>query len=325
MERVLGKDRLPLSIFPRCSLHKEVAATAGANPAKIQLMRIPRREKKRLAKLWRAALDELKEQGAWTDGLLTRLEDNSAELQTDIVVAINRWSGSNRFLDEELEPVNYEVQFNYFSGYFRARPLEEQVASLQAIFPTFRFKGNDKVQVLEEGLFAVPRWDGIADTYEEALTRVLYWLNEIYNNRFSSEIKDRLSANYLRSNPRTAAKLKFLAQRYPEVDVDIFPAQLGMRHRGRSIRRAREVFRPEEFGLGAFAVACILITHPDRLRDTNDLWIDCAGDDYAIDGDGDFSSSLSFRVLNGKLSLEVSSLREAGHGYGSATGFLPKE
>jgi hypothetical protein len=35
-----------------------------------------------------------------------------------------------------------------------------------------------------------------------------------------------------------------------------------------------------EFGLGAFAVGIMLLTHMDRLQSVDDLWIDCAGDEY---------------------------------------------
>jgi hypothetical protein len=40
-----------------------------------------------------------------------------------------------------------------------------------------------------------------------------------------------------------------------------------------------------EFGLGAFALGCMLITHPERLSDINTLMIDCSGDEYSLRAD----------------------------------------
>ena len=39
------------------------------------------------------------------------------------------------------------------------------------------------------------------------------------------------------------------------------------------------MIRRGEFGLGAFAVGIMLLTHGNRLRCSDDLWIDCAGDE----------------------------------------------
>jgi hypothetical protein len=43
-----------------------------------------------------------------------------------------------------------------------------------------------------------------------------------------------------------------------------------------------------EFGLGVFAVACLLLTHPERLSNGNTLMIHCGGDEYSVRGDSTF-------------------------------------
>jgi len=48
-------------------------------------------------------------------------------------------------------------------------------------------------------------------------------------------------------------------------DILVVPAQFGLRHRGRSVRRVREVMNANEFGLGVFAIGIMLLTHPERL------------------------------------------------------------
>jgi hypothetical protein len=45
----------------------------------------------------------------------------------------------------------------------------------------------------------------------------------------------------------------------------VIAAQAGMLHRGCSARRTRVSMAGNEFGLGVFAFACMLLTHPERL------------------------------------------------------------
>ena len=54
-------------------------------------------------------------------------------------------------------------------------------------------------------------------------------------------------------------------------DILIVPGQFGMRHRGRSVRRAREAMTHPEFGFGSVAVALCSLTHPERLVSYDDL------------------------------------------------------
>ena len=79
-----------------------------------------------------------------------------------------------------------------------------------------------------------------------------------------------------------------------------------------------------EFGLGAFAIGCMLLTHPERLQHSNDLWIDCAGDEFSPDGDSDFSSAPYFRFSDGKVKFAASYVGIAYDYYGTASGFLPQ-
>jgi hypothetical protein len=101
------------------------------------------------------------------------------------------------------------------------------------------------------------------------------------------------------------------------------PAQFGLRHRGRSVRRAREVFNASEFGLDTFAVGIMLLTHPERLQHYDDLWIDCAGDEYDDPGDdGRFSLAPYFCFSCGKVELLARRFDVAGGYCGSASGFV---
>ena len=79
-----------------------------------------------------------------------------------------------------------------------------------------------------------------------------------------------------------------------------------------------------EFGLGTFAVGIMLLTHPLRLQDCDDLWIDCAGDEFSYDADGQFVSAPCFFFDGGKVKFDTSVVADAGGGYGSASASVPQ-
>ncbi len=178
-----------------------------------------------------------------------------------------------------------EVSANgYLSGYRTPLAIDRQLTVLQTAFPGLGAPAADVVQQPlpedAEGYFAIPRWQAVAPTYEEALERLLDVLSSAREGKFFNYRKGRLGGDVLRQHEATAAALDTLAARQGNADVLILPAQFGLRHAGRSIRRARALFAPGEFGLGAFQVAAMLLTHPTRLAQNDDLWPDCAGDEY---------------------------------------------
>ena len=93
---------------------------------------------------------------------------------------------------------------------------------------------------------------------------------------------------HLRQHSRTVEALAKLAETQTG-DILIIAVQYGMRHRGKSVRRARETFASNEFGLGAFAIGCMALVHPERYVRWEELDTDCAGDEFAPSADGDFS------------------------------------
>ena len=78
-----------------------------------------------------------------------------------------------------------------------------------------------------------------------------------------------------------------------------------------------------EFGLDAFAVGIMLLTHPERLVAYEDLWIDCAGDEYLPDADGQFEYAPCFLFIDGKGKFDAGWFGDALEGCGSASGFVP--
>jgi len=154
-------------------------------------------------------------------------------------------------------------------------------------------------------------------------------IKQQYESRLHDLCKGKLGMQYLRQHERTVKKFEALAEQQKGYDILVVAAQFGLRHRGRSVRRAREVFTVNEFGLGVFEIGCMLLTHPGRLQDYDDLWIDCAGDEYDDAGAGSsgfyslFRCTPYFGFSVGKIVFGAG-VASQGSGYGSASGFLPQ-
>ena len=103
-------------------------------------------------------------------------------------------------------------------------------------------------------------------------------------------------------------------------DVMVLAVQTGFLHRGKSVRRARFVFGECEFGLCAFAVGCILLTHPERLTHVDHLWIDCAGSEFAPESGVDFSRFPFCYFYDGRLGFNWLRVSRYAPRYGSASG-----
>jgi hypothetical protein len=239
----------------------------------------------------------------------------------DLVAGFITKNRTGRFANEEVAS-----NYGYPSGY-RVKGVTEHANILRQYFPGV---GSADEKLAEqplpegaEGYFAIPRWETIAPTYGEAVEKVFAVLAKQRNGRFSNYCKGKLSDQYLRQTEEEEAAFQTLGDAQQGYDILVVPAQSGLRHRGRSVRRAREVMNLNEFGLGAFAVGIVLLTHPERLVDYNNLWIDCAGDEYSPDGDGRFFYAPSFLFYDGTLGFVALWFGRAYDGYGSASGFLP--
>jgi hypothetical protein len=229
----------------------------------------------------------------------------------------------NQFVNEEVKSI-----YGYLSGY-KPKGIAEQTNILRQFFPGVGFADEKIAEQLlppnAEGWFAIPRWQSIAKTYEEALQKVLDLIKKQRDGNFYNYREGKIGETYLRQHERTAKKLQTLGDQQKGFDILVVAAQFGLRHRGRSVRRAREVFTGNEFGLGAFEIGCMILTHPERLQRYNDLWIDCAGNKYAPDGDGDFSQAPCFDFAGvGKVKFGTDWFDNANERCGSASAFLPQ-
>jgi hypothetical protein len=198
-----------------------------------------------------------------------------------IVELIRRHSVSEKYKNEEAG------SDRVYPPTYRVRPIETQTTELRKAFPglgtCMEKLGHKPLPDGAEDWFAIPRWQALAPTYNEAVEMVLGLLAT--RRRFSNRILGRLGPTYLRQSERSKLGEKILAEQQSGNDILVIAAQAGMRHRGRSARRARVSLASNEFGLGVFAISCLLLTHPERLSSGDTLMIDCGGDEYSVRGD----------------------------------------
>ena len=212
------------------------------------------------------------------------------QLFARIVTGIKELSVSNQLVGKEVRS-----SYAYPKGY-KVKGITEQTNILRQLFPGVGFAdesiAEQPLPPNAEGWFAIPKWQTLAPTYGEAVDKVLAMIaskRKFYNYR-----DGQLGAEYLRQHAKTVKMFQKLGDEQKDHDILVVPAQFGLRHRGRSVRRAREVFTANECGLGVFAIGIMLLTHPERLVKWEQLHVDCAGDEFSPDADGDFSFALQF-------------------------------
>jgi len=244
-------------------------------------------------------------------------------------IADNR--SPNQFKGEETSS-----NYTYPQEYRGPRQIEEQIKVIAEIF------GLDSAQAFEyaktlpqlpegaEGWFAIPSVNALAakhfsevtDPAEKYCRAVQLVIEKLAASRKFYNYRDgQIDPQHLRVHSRTAYALDLITQEQ-KGDILIIAAQLGMRHRGKSIRRAREVFVPKEFGLEAIAGGSIALTHPERFVRSEELDMDLSGNEWSWDADGSFGYALSLDFRGGGVGLGASEVGSVARYFGSASGFL---
>ncbi len=272
---------------------------------------------------------------------------NKAALSLNEAQRVNESPGLadliGNFITENRSPDNYKSEevrssYTYPPEYIGPRPIEEQIAAIAKIF------GLDLSHALEfaknlpelpegaEGWFAIPSVDALAARHFPEVTnpaerycRAVQLLHQkiAASRKFYNYREGQITSTQLRVHARTAQMLESVAE-VQKGDILIVAAQLGLHHRGRSVRRAREVFAGNEFGLGSLAVGSIVLTHPKRLVRWEQLHVDCAGDEFSSGADGQFGYAPCFLFDDGEVKFDTGWIGDALEYYGSASGFLPQ-
>lgn len=280
-------------------------------------------QKKQFKRFAEDAIDRAVAEGVLDKDGGQKLIENGDEFQADILASIRKHSVSNQFADEEVES-----NYGYLSGYKKPKGITQQCNRLRELIPGVGFADEKLTEqplpAGAEGWFAIPKWQTIAPTYGEALQKVLDLLKKTRNGKFYNYREGQLGADRLRQHQKNAKAFAKLCEQQKDHDILVVACQFGKLHAGRSVRRAREVMPISQFGLDPFAVACMLLTHPERLQNLNDLWIDCAGADYDCDADGQWGSAPCFHFGDGRVGFGSVYVSDSYGFYGSASAFLPQ-
>ncbi len=228
--------------------------------------------------------------------------------------------------------------YGYLSGYTKPSGITEQANQLRDVFPGLGYvnldyqakieKGEIELPKFAEGWFCIPNWIKnptlFGGTYSSAVKKIFEVLKKARNGNFCNYREGEIDEVHLRQSARTVAYFQKLSDAQGNPDILIVPAQFGILHRGKSIRRARVVFQSNECGLGAFAIGCMFLTHSNRLAQLDDLWIDCSGDEFAPGADGQFVCAPVFGFYGGILKFCAFRVGDAFPRCGSASALLPE-
>ncbi len=219
--------------------------------------------------------------------------------------------------EEVLSTYDYPVEY-------KVRTIAQQVRRLQHFFPHLDYSSAEILGELPheaEGWFVIPRWEKVATSYDAAVLTVL---DHIASTRiFDNHREGKISGGYLCQDQKTVI-LEDMIRRGQGGDVLTIPAQFGYNHRGRSFRRTRETLSDFEFGLGTFAIGCMLLTHPERFTRFHQLYVYVLGDIYDPDRSERFLFSPIFSFSGSKLGFGAYYHGNTIEHYGSVTGFVPE-
>jgi len=267
---------------------------------------------------YRTAIEHLDRQSA--EAVLDMDKKFKTEVTERVVEIIHRHTISDKFKDEEVG------SNRVYPPTYRVRPVEAQVTDLRKLFPSLG-ACNEKLarRPLPEGAeawFAIPRWQALAPSYNEAVEILIGVLGT--KRRFSNRIIGKLGDKYLRQSERSKLAEKILAEQQEGSDILVVAAQAGMLHRGSSARRTRVAMAGNEYGLGLFTFGSMLLMHPERLSHADTLMIDCSGDEYSVRGDYTFDRVPLFDYDMSGVELSIFYDDRARNLWGTPTAFLYK-
>ncbi len=226
--------------------------------------------------------------------------------------------------------------YTYPNEYDGPKPIKEQITTLAEILnldPTHALKYAENLPELPtgaEGWFAIPSDDGlkklfpkIEDDVERYCAGVRLVHEKIAGTRNFCNCRDeQITPAHVRVHALTTHALESLTKHQPG-DILVVAAQLGMRHRGRSSRRARECFELNEFGLNSLAVGSVILTHPNRFFHWGELGMSCSGEGFNNPSSGHFDFTPVFRLSAGSITFDATWCGFATEIYGPASAFLP--
>lgn len=180
-------------------------------------------------------------------------------------------------------------------------------------------RDNRSLPVGAEAWFVIPRWYLIAPTYDGAVSFVIQKVCDVYQKRFINYCTRSHDNGFVQTKEKRRA-LRCIEE-VQRGECIVIPAQFGLMRCGVPAHRINDVLKKNEFGLGAYEVAIMLLTHPERFRNSQDLWIECIGDICTeckpVQG---LKNHPLFLMAGGEVRFTEGS--GTSRHYGAATGFL---
>ncbi len=210
----------------------------------------------------------------------------------------------------------------YPGGYKGAKPLEEQYRILRQFLgisadATYNeLFGQPRLPVGAEGYFLIPRQAYVGTTYISAFRRMVACFPRFQDIAMDNKTTQRLE--------RERSSLREIGEKQTAYKILVVPCQFGLQYAGRSVDHVNTVMRANEFPLGVYEVACMLLTHPERWSDITDFTVDCPGTSYSPRADNDFSKAFFFYTSAGNRCIGHRATRENMGSSGSATGFISR-
>lgn len=281
-------------------------------------MRQREKQKKEFLTWWNKVGEEIiKKMGNKFDEQKFIEDSDECALSTRKLVA--GFFRANQFVKQEKESAH-----EYPAGYV-VRNIKKQIEVIQQLFPHI---GSADMSVVRqplpqhaEGWFAIPQWQTLGTTYSKAVKKVMAMIK--LRRNYCDGAGNGFFLNDLRQCNKSVKMWQKLANQQNDNDILIIPAQFGLRHRCHSALRAREVFEVNEFGLGVFAAGIMLLTHPEREVQFDQLHVDCVGDNFSDDKRlGDKSPIFDINYESGMLRLDTHFSDDVYGKYGSASAFL---
>lgn len=259
------------------------------------------------------------------------LKKKGGKFKDGIINLINRLTFEDNFTTEEVSSTH-----RYPAKYDGPKPIERQIYELSSYFDldtshALRYVKNlPDLPTNAEGWFAVPNIDVVGQrffpdvlSYIDRYCMLVKLVHEKLKNqrKFYSCQKRQTNSEHLNISHRTMCYMNVLMDKQPG-DILVIPAQLGLLHAGKSALGAENSFARNEFGLGAFVMGCILLTHRKRLSHLHELDIICPGDTFSFEACSKFSSVPIYFYL-GRVEFDECWKGSNLSHYGSATGFVP--
>jgi len=262
------------------------------------------------------------------------------EFQDDVEASIRRLMRRDQFADEQVL-----ATYGYPEEYKGPKLIEDQIKALASICDSkvdpscaLAFARNlpDLKSFVPEDALGYTGW--FATLWDEALVALFpeetdrarryclgvnLMVEKIALTRpFTNWRNNQIDTAHLRIHPRTMQAMDQIALTQ-RGGILLLACQLGIRHGGRSVRRARELFLGNEYGTGSLMGTSIVYNHPERLMRYKELDMDLPGDEFSGDGDVQFVHAPLLSFHDGAR-FDTNAVSYADGDFGSSSFFVPQ-